>query len=125
LAIILSSVVLFILLLTGIGVRLGLLDLARVALFPMVIMTLTVERFSIITEESGYKKAFQIAFFTILVAGLSYLLMASRPLQALVISFPETILVLIAIYMYIGRYSGFRVMELFRFRQIMRHGHHA
>jgi hypothetical protein len=125
LAIILSSVVLFILLLTGIGVRLGLLDLARVALFPMVIMTLTVERFSIISEESGYKKAIQIAFFTILVAGLSYLLMASRPLQALVISFPETILVLIALYIYIGRYSGFRVMELFRFRQIMRHGSHA
>lgn len=125
LAIILSSVVLFILLLTAVGVRLGLLDLARVALFPMVIMTLTVERFSIISEESGYRKAITIALFTVLVAGISYLLMASRPLQALIISFPETILVLIALYIYIGRYSGFRVMELFRFREIMRRTEHA
>lgn len=120
LAVILSAVVLFILLLTGLGVSMGFLDLARVALFPMVIMTLTVERFSLIAEESGVKKAIAMAFFTLLVATCAFGLMASRFLQAIVISFPETILLVVALYIYIGRYSGFRLMELFRFRHILR-----
>ena len=98
----------------------GFLDLARVALFPMVIMTLTVERFSLIAEESGIVKAIKMAFFTLLVATSAFALMASRFLQAVVISFPETILLVVALYIYIGRYSGFRLMELFRFKHILR-----
>jgi len=119
LAIILSLVVLFILALTAIGVEIGLLDLARVALFPMVILTLTVERFSIITEESGLIKALELSVLTMLVASGAYLLMSWRLLQSVVITFPEAILLVIAIYIYVGRYSGFRLMEWFRFKQIL------
>ena len=119
LAIILSLVVLFMLALTAIGVEIGMLDLARVALFPMVIMTLTVERFSLITEESGLVKALKMSLLTMLVASCAFLLMSWRQLQMVVITFPEVILLVVAIYIYVGRYSGFRLMEWFRFRQIM------
>ncbi len=38
----------------------------------------------------------------------------------MVISFPETIFVVIALFIYIGRYSGFRLMEHFRFRDLLK-----
>ena len=119
LAIILSAVVLFILALTAVGVQLGMLKLARVALFPMVILTLTVERFSIITEESGPVTAAKISVLTMLVASAAYLIMSWRLLQSIVITFPETILLVIAVYIYVGRYSGFRLAELLRFKQLL------
>ena len=119
LAIILSCVVLFILALTAIGVQFGFLDLARVALFPMVILTLTVERFSLITEELGIVHAVRVSILTMLVAAASFALMEWRILQAVIISFPETILVVVAIYIYIGRYSGFRIMEYSRFKHLL------
>lgn len=119
LAIVLSCVVLFLLALTGLGVRLGLLDLARVVLFPIVILTLTVERFSIITEESGVLQALRVSALTLLVATCAYMLMAWRLLQSIVISFPESILLVVALYIYIGRYSGFRLIEFFRFRDLL------
>ncbi len=120
LAIILSAVVVFMLFLTTIGASLGFLQLARVALFPMVIMTLTVERFSLISEESGISKALLLSIWTLVVTALAYLLMSWRFLQAVVISFPESILLVIALYIYVGRYSGFRLMEFFRFRHLLR-----
>jgi len=119
LAIILSSVVMFILGLTALGVSLGFLNLARVALFPMVILTLTVERFSVISEESGFRHAIRISALTLLVASCAYLLMSWRLLQAVVISFPEIILLVIAVHIYIGRYSGFRLVEFLRFRHLL------
>ncbi len=119
LAIILSSVVLFILALTGLGVSLGFLDLARVALFPMVILTLTVERFSLINEEAGLGKAIRVSLLTMFVAASAYSLMSWRLLQSVVISFPEIILLVIAIHIYIGRYSGFRLAEFSRFRHLL------
>jgi len=119
LAIILSCVVLFLLFMTGLGVRLGLLDLARVVLFPIVILTLTVERFSIIAEESGVFQAFRVSVLTLIVAACAYELMAWRLLQSVVISFPESILLVVALYIYIGRYSGFRLIEFLRFRDLL------
>ncbi len=119
LAILLSTVVLFNLALTAVGVSLGFLNFARVALFPMIILTLTVERLSIITEESGIWNALRIALLTMIVASSSYAIMSSRFLQSIVITFPETILVVIAIYIYIGRYSGFRLIEFTRFKHLL------
>jgi len=120
LAVMLASVVIFMLGLTAVGVSLGFLQLARVALFPMVIMTLTVERFSIITDEFGLRKAAQVSLFTMMVTTVAYLLMSWRFLQAVVITFPEAILLVVALYIYIGRYGGFRLMEYSRFRDLMR-----
>lgn len=120
LAIILSSVVIFMLSITAVGVWLGKLDYARVALFPIVILTLTIERFSIITDESGIKQGVWIALQTLFVASVAYSIMSSRFLQSLVLSFPEVILIMAALFIYIGRYSGFRLAELIRFRHIIR-----
>jgi len=119
LAIILSFVVLFLLAMTVVGVNSGLLNLARVALFPMVILTLTVERFAIIAEEYSFVQALRVSALTMMVASAAYSLMAWRFLQSVVIAFPETILLVIALHIYIGRYTGFRLSEFLRFKHLM------
>jgi len=120
LAIILTGVVVFMLGLITVGIVLGETQFSRVALFPLVILTLTVERFSIISEEYGLFHAFRTTALTMLVTSLTYLVMSNRMLQATVVSFPEILLVVVALYIYIGRYSGFRLSEHFRFGDILR-----
>jgi len=54
------------------------------------------------------------------VASLAYLVMTYPPLEHLVFVFPELLLVLLGITLILGRYSGYRLTELFRFRALAR-----
>ncbi|MBU0498793.1 MAG: hypothetical protein KJ867_01900 [Gammaproteobacteria bacterium] len=57
---------------------------------------------------------------SLLVAALAYYLMNIQLLQHLFFVFPELLLLCLAAVLLMGRYSGYRLMELRRFRQ-MRH----
>lgn len=119
LAIILTAVIMLLLSWASTGMSYGLTELARIALFPLVIVTLTIERFCLIIDEVDLRDAVKITLLTMLVSTFAYLIMAWYDLQAIVICFPEVLLLLIAIFIYIGRYSGFRLWELIRFRSLI------
>jgi hypothetical protein len=87
-----------------------------VALFPMVIMTMTIERMSIIWDERGPVEALQQGMGSLGVAALAYLVMTFRYTEHLFFVFPELLLVLLAATLLLGRYTGFRLLELFRFK---------
>ena len=57
---------------------------------------------------------------SLLVAVLSYLLMSNRLVEHLTFNFPELILSLLAIILVLGRYTGYRLSELYRFRDLDR-----
>lgn len=98
-----------------------LLDLDRglsVALFPMVILTMTIERMSVVWEELGPGEALSQGLGTLVVSALVYLLMQIRYLEHLFFTFPELLLILLAMVLLLGRYSGFRLLELRRFRHL-------
>lgn len=102
--------------------RLGLEKGLSVALFPMVIMTMTIERMSIIWEELGPMEALQQGLGSLLVAALAYLVMNLETVQHLVFVFPELTLVMLAASLMLGRYSGYRLMELLRFKALIEKG---
>jgi len=54
------------------------------------------------------------------VAALAYLCMTSRYLEHLVFVFPELLLVVLAFTLLLGRYTGYRLTELWRFRTALR-----
>jgi hypothetical protein len=83
-----------------------------VALFPMVIMAMTIERMSLAWEELGAGEA--------MVQGLGYLCMSSRYLEHLIFVFPELLLVVLAMTLLLGRYTGYRLTELWRFRAALK-----
>ncbi|MDA1073789.1 MAG: inactive transglutaminase family protein [Proteobacteria bacterium] len=95
--------------------RLGLIGGLTITFFPMVILAWTIERMSIIWEEEGPREVLIQGGGSLLVATLAFLLMDQNPVSHLAFNFPELHLCVLALIMVLGRYTGYRVMELFRF----------
>lgn len=87
-----------------------------VALFPMVILAMTIERMSLVWEEMGPAEALTQGMGSLMVAALGYVCMSSRYLEHLIFVFPELLLVVLAGTLLLGRYTGYRLTELWRFR---------
>jgi hypothetical protein len=98
--------------------KLGLERGLSVALFPMVILTMTIERMSIVWEELGAIQTLKQGAWSIVAAVLAYLAMTIRTIEHLVFVFPELLLILLAGTIWLGRYSGFRLLELPRFKSL-------
>ena len=97
------------------GLDLGL----SVALFPMVILAMVIERMSLSWEEVGPREAFKQGGGSLLVAILGYFAMSSEWLGHMIFLFPELLLVLLAFTLLMGRYSGYRLSEFWRFRAML------
>ncbi len=100
--------------------RLGLEVGLSVALFPMVILAMTIERMSIVWEEVGPGAAISQGAGSLLVAALCFLLMFHPSVEHLVFVFPELLLVVLGVTLLLGRYTGYRLSELVRFRDLAR-----
>ena len=87
-----------------------------IALFPMVIIAMTIERMSVVWEERGPGDAMRSAMGSLLVAIVAYLCMGFDWLEHAVFTFPELLLVVLAVLILLGRYTGYRMTELKRFR---------
>ena len=120
LAAVLTLVVLLMAAISVLSHRLGFETGLSVALFPLVILTMAIERMSIVWEERGGSEAIQEGLGSLLVAALSYLVMSLDAVEHLVFVFPELLLVLLAAMLLLGRYRGFRLLELVRFRALSR-----
>lgn len=116
-----SVLILVLLILVSVSVlshRLGLETGLSVALFPIVILTMSIERMSITWEERGPLEALREGFGTLVVAALAYTVMNLDLVRHLVFVFPELLLVLLAATILVGRYGGYRLLELVRFREL-------
>jgi len=118
LAAILTVVVLLMLFFSLLFHRLGIVTGLSVALFPMVILTMVIERMSIVWDERGPMEAIKGGLGTLVVAMLAYVVMGIDVLEHLVFVFPELLLPLLAGFLLAGRYTGYRLSELARFRAL-------
>jgi hypothetical protein len=89
-----------------------------VALFPMVIITMTIERMCIVWEERGASESLQQGIGSLVVATLTYLTMSIPYVEHVLFVFPELLLVLLAGTLILGRYSSFRLLEMHRFKAL-------
>ncbi|MCK6453931.1 MAG: UUP1 family membrane protein [Alphaproteobacteria bacterium] len=89
-----------------------------VALFPIVIMTMTIERLCIVWEEQGAREAMIRVLGSLFAAVLAYVVMNDAHIRHLVFVFPELLLVILAAIVALGRYTGYRLTELWRFRAL-------
>jgi hypothetical protein len=100
------------------GNRWGMREFMAVGLIPFVILTMTIERFFIIIEESGAREALITAAGSIAVAIFTYGIISWESLQLTFFVYPELILTVAALQILLGRYTGYRLSELFRFRKL-------
>jgi hypothetical protein len=120
LAAVLIVVVILMALMSIFTTRLGIERGLSVALFPMVILTMTIERMSIVWEERGPAEAIKQGVGSLFAASLAYLVMHNHEVQHLFFVFPELLLVLLSATLLLGRYSGYRVLELLRFKILVK-----
>lgn len=91
------------------------------ALMPIIITTMFVERFSIMTEEEGTANTFKTFIGTMAITVLTYLLFQWKDLESLIYTHPEILFSVIACQILIGKYAGYRLSELIRFRAFSKH----
>jgi transglutaminase-like putative cysteine protease len=99
--------------------RLGLMQLTRISLFPIAVLAITAERFYLALVEQSPMEAVKQLGGTLVVIAACYLVMSSLALQIIVIGYPETLLLVIAVNLYLGRWVGMRLLEYRRFRRLV------
>ena len=103
-----------------VSARLGFEPGLSIALFPMVILTMTIERMSIVWDERGAATAIRECLGSLFVAICGYFAMTEPHLGYLMFMFPELLLVMLAACLLFGVYTGYRLSELLRFRDLVR-----
>ncbi|WP_454563936.1 osmotic stress tolerance membrane protein RloB [Pseudomonas sp. AIG] len=120
LSVVLTFVVVLIAAISLFSHKLGLERGLSVALFPMVILTMTIERLSITWEERGANHALKVAIGTLFAASLAHLIMTVPELVYFVFTFPAILLILVGFMLAMGRYRGYRLTELVRFKAFLK-----
>ncbi|WP_231759881.1 inactive transglutaminase family protein [Microbulbifer elongatus] len=100
--------------------KLGIEQALTVTFFPMIILAWTIERMSIVWEEDGPYEVVVQAGGSLLVAVIAWWVMTNRYIEHWTFNFPELLLVLLGFIMIVGNYTGYRLGELARFRQLVR-----
>ena len=120
-AIVMTISTLIILLTLAFGTYLGIGSIASVAVFPMLIMTTLAEKFVSALGGKGFYAALLLMVETTVVSLICYWVVEWHYLQNLILGHPEIILLLIFFNYVLGRWTGLRLMEYVRFREVMKH----
>jgi hypothetical protein len=118
-----SILIIVVILITALSIlshKLGLYRGLSVTLFPMVILTMTIEHMTIVWEERGAQLALQQGLGSLLVAVLAYPLLSMAFIQNFLFIYTETLLIILAMTLLLGRYTGYRLTELWRFKALAR-----
>ncbi len=95
-------------------------DLFASVLFPVVILTMLIERFSITSAEEGVASAVRRLAASTLIAICIYPAFRFDALNHLMFGFPELVISIMGLLVAIGGYTGYRLAELWRFRAFAR-----
>lgn len=114
-SLVIISVVLILALFSVLSYRIGLSEGLKLTLFPMVILSWTIERMSILWEEEGHKAVLEQGGGSLLVAVLSYVVMSNEWVRHLTFNFLGLQFIFMALVMMCGSYTGYRLLELKRF----------
>ncbi|MBQ0725423.1 MAG: hypothetical protein KBT51_08525 [Cycloclasticus sp.] len=97
------------------------IEFGLLALFPVVIISFAVDRIHQMANESNWHDLLYSAAGTLLTLSLCYLVFSSFLLQGIFSLYPELLLTVLALQLFIGSWSGMRISEIIRFRHLMGH----
>lgn len=94
---------------------------ANVSIFAVLILALLAEDFTKVQLGKSVKTAVVITTETLILSMVSYLFLTHKPLQEFALLNPEALLIAVGIFdFFLGRYSGLRVLEIWRFRRLLK-----
>ncbi len=98
----------------------GFVNLASVGIFPILVLILLSENFVGSQISLGSSRLLELMFETILLSGTAAWIMATSQVQDVVILHPELTIISVALLdIAVGKYTGLRVSEFFRFKPII------
>ncbi|MGK0546254.1 inactive transglutaminase family protein [Halomonas cupida] len=103
---------------TVLSYRFGLNAGLTITFFPMIILSWTIERMSILWEEEGPKQVLIQGGGSLLTAVLAYLAMNNPWIRHITFNFLGLQLILMAFILLLGNYTGYRLLELRRFKPV-------
>ncbi|MCP5069001.1 MAG: UUP1 family membrane protein [bacterium] len=118
LSILLCVVVLFVTSLALLAEGSVLPDFFAGVVFPIVILTMLVERIYITAAEEGLQEALARGLWSVSVAAVVHPLLRNPNASYLMFSFPELVVAIIGLLVWIGGYTGYRLADLVRFRAL-------
>ncbi len=92
-----------------------------ISIFPILIIAILAEEFVKVQIEKGFVTATQLAVETLIIATLCYFLVSWEAVRTFFLSYPETILFTIPLNYLLGKWTGLRLTEYFRFYQLLKH----
>lgn len=96
-------------------------SLANVSIFAVLVLILLSEEFSRVQLGKSAKTAVNLTFETLVLSLISYGFLILQPIREFVLLNPEISLVSVAAAnLLLGKYTGLRVMEYYRFRKLIK-----
>jgi len=102
------------------------------AIFPILILSTLIENLVKVKNNKIIAESFKLLFVTILVALAAYGLAGGELnfyianfkftyIKTLMLNYPELILILLVLNILMGKWTGLKVLEKYRFREILKH----
>ena len=119
-AITLSVVAFSILAILVFGGTLHRTGLAAGSIFPLLIMIAIVEKFVAAQIEKGNKTAILLAVETLVISLIGYYVASWDALINIMVAYPWLVIFTIPINFVLGKWTGLRFSEYFRFREVLK-----
>lgn len=117
-ALVLSMTAFAIIALYVIGSLTGRTGIIELSIFPILILVIIIEKFLEVQIEKGFKSSLKLTLWTIFVSVGVYYAINAEVVKTFIIAYPETVLLVIPVGILIGKWSGLRISEYFRFREV-------
>ena len=117
-SVVILSVIILISFFTVVSYRIGLTEGLKITFFPMIILSWTIERMSILWEEEGPQEVMIQTVGSLVVAVMAYALMQNDIVQHLMFNFMGLQFLIMALLLIMGNYKGYRLLEFRRFRPV-------
>jgi len=116
------SVIIIIAVFSVLAFLLGLSEGLKITFFPMIILSWTIERMSILWEEEGPQEVLVQTGGSLAIAIFAYGLMMNDTVRHLTFNFLGLQLIFMALALLMGSYTGYRLLEIRRFRFLVLKG---
>jgi hypothetical protein len=119
-ALVLTSASLAILVMLGLGTAFDNTFTLSFSIFPILILAILAEEFIAVQFTRGLRTALRITAWTLVLAIVCYFIMSWQLLRIALLSYPELVLLTIPFNIALGRFTGLRLVEYVRFRELLR-----
>ena len=119
-ALILTTVSLGLLLMMAGAAYFDLTGLKTLSIVPLLTMVILTEKFVAAQIRYGFGSALRLTLETFILSMICYFLVGWESLKVFVVSYPEWILLSIPILILLGRWTGLRLFEYWRFKRLMK-----